>query len=86
MDSLERVCIENERYLGYVLPMKTQELIYKTVKPITKAKEPLLALMEYHTELINEMVTELNEADKNTEELRVERKEREKSRARGHTR
>lgn len=83
VDSLERVARENERFLGYVLPLRMQEAIYKTVKPITKGREQLLSLMEYHTELVQEMITDLNEADKNTEELRKERQEKEKARAKG---
>jgi hypothetical protein len=37
---------DTEHYLGYVLPMKIEEAIYKTLLPVQKSKELKLTLME----------------------------------------
>lgn len=63
LEHIDTILQGNERYIGYVLPIKTQSAIYKTIKPLITEKEKLLDLMEYQTETMDMLVEDLKEAD-----------------------
>ena len=67
LENLEQLLAENERFLGYVLPLRIQEAIFKCLEPIKKGpikdKELSITLFENIEASMEKLVDKLHRLD-----------------------
>jgi len=71
LDNLEKVVAENERFLGYVLPLRIQEVVHKGLLPLHKNDRELgISLLENSEERMKSLSESMHAVDQKTREMK----------------
>lgn len=71
LDNLEKVVAENERFLGYVLPLRIQEVVHKSLLPLHKGDRELgISLLENSEERMKALSESMHAVDQKTREMK----------------